>query len=397
MASTKKGGKKKQPSPDLGFLLEGQVWGSLLILIGAVTLLAMVSPRQGAVTSWWIAGLRVAVGGGILLAPFLMVGLGVWAVLRGSGKLQRAPWYRLVGAFLLFLAFVTALHLDGSITNAERVALEGKGGGMLGWALSDVLLQTFQQPLSWVVVVLAGLTGLFLLVGPILLTTGTLALVWLAQLRDDLRLHRNGALEQPPDRTGPPLPSGQPSLWRNIVDWFQQFSGLRGPARPEPPDLVIGGNGAPRPAMKPRVVGDEAAPPTTSTGAPPRPAPVPASVDSLFPRVVGGNRSWRLPNVADILDDAAEVEISRDEIRERARIIEQTLADFGVPVRVVEANQGPAVTQYGLQPGYRQRRKTTDELRREAEQLLRQRGYGTGRRPITEDLLKQVMDEEIEK
>jgi len=36
----------------------------------------------------------------------------------------------------------------------------------------------------------------------------------------------------------------------------------------------------------------------------------------------------------------------------RAAIIEETLAGFGIPAKVVEIQRGPAVTQFGLQPGY---------------------------------------------
>ncbi len=38
------------------------------------------------------------------------------------------------------------------------------------------------------------------------------------------------------------------------------------------------------------------------------------------------------------------------DIQKRARVIRETLAGFGIPVRVVEINQGPAVTQYCVQP-----------------------------------------------
>ncbi|MCD6291186.1 MAG: DNA translocase FtsK [Anaerolineae bacterium] len=81
-------------------------------------------------------------------------------------------------------------------------------------------------------------------------------------------------------------------------------------------------------------------------------------------RIPVGPDHRRYPKVAialhdEVFDEADEVDISREEIRERARIIEQTLASFGVPVRVVEANQGPAVTQFGVQPGYIER-KTKD-------------------------------------
>ncbi|MFN2218949.1 MAG: DNA translocase FtsK, partial [Anaerolineae bacterium] len=40
----------------------------------------------------------------------------------------------------------------------------------------------------------------------------------------------------------------------------------------------------------------------------------------------------------------------------KVRIIEETLESFGVPADVVEVNQGPTVTQFGLDPGYIERR-----------------------------------------
>ena len=58
-----------------------------------------------------------------------------------------------------------------------------------------------------------------------------------------------------------------------------------------------------------------------------------------------------MPTLADILEDNSEQDIKQDDIRKRMQTIEQTLAGFGVPVSVVEVNQGPAVTQFGLRPG----------------------------------------------
>ena len=37
--------------------------------------------------------------------------------------------------------------------------------------------------------------------------------------------------------------------------------------------------------------------------------------------------------------------------RQRAQLIKQTLAEFGVPVEVVSIKEGPTVTQFGLEPG----------------------------------------------
>ncbi|MCS6845832.1 MAG: DNA translocase FtsK 4TM domain-containing protein, partial [Caldilineales bacterium] len=397
MAKRKGRGRKPQPpsSPSpLTALLKSQVWGTLLAMLGVFTFLALISPRQGAVSRQWLDLWRTAVGGGVLLLPFLMVGVGVWGVLRGAGKLNQPYGGRLVGALLLFLAIVTALHLD--VRQAEEAAWSGRGGGLLGWAVSDLLLQTLGPVLSWFAVFLAALAGVALLAGPLLLALGLAIYALYHQWRDGRELRRSQEALQRATQPPPPVErSPEPSLREAVLRWWRD---LRRPAaadQEEVPSLRIGGNGTPRAPAAPRVIGGTAEPPPARPVT--QPTPAAAAADALFPRTVGGVQSWRLPNIADILDDAAEVEISRDEIRERARIIEQTLADFGVPVKVVEANQGPAVTQYGLQPGYRTRRKTTDEMRREAEQILKQRGYGSPRRPITEELIKQVMEEEVEK
>ena len=74
------------------------------------------------------------------------------------------------------------------------------------------------------------------------------------------------------------------------------------------------------------------------------------------PRIIGAEGRCELPPIADILSEAPEPEISQAEIRRRARTIEETLAHFGLPARVVEVNQGPVITQFGLEPGFIARR-----------------------------------------
>ena len=83
---------------------------------------------------------------------------------------------------------------------------------------------------------------------------------------------------------------------------------------------------------------------------------------SVFPRIIGGEQVWRLPTIAEILADSTERELSQSEIRERVRIIEDTLASFGVPAKVVEVNQGPTVTQFGVEPGYIEKRNSNGRV-----------------------------------
>ncbi len=60
-------------------------------------------------------------------------------------------------------------------------------------------------------------------------------------------------------------------------------------------------------------------------------------------------RGYGLPPLS-LLEQRDEFIVSAAEVQRRARMIRETLAGFGIPVRVVEVNQGPAVTQYCVQP-----------------------------------------------
>ena len=59
--------------------------------------------------------------------------------------------------------------------------------------------------------------------------------------------------------------------------------------------------------------------------------------------------SWKTPPMS-IFQMRPSTELPAEELREQARIIEETLASFNIEARVLEANQGPAVTQFGIEP-----------------------------------------------
>ncbi|MHB1355416.1 MAG: DNA translocase FtsK [Anaerolineae bacterium] len=64
--------------------------------------------------------------------------------------------------------------------------------------------------------------------------------------------------------------------------------------------------------------------------------------------------SGGLPSLAMLTPDQ---EISGDDsdARQRAETIEKTLRAFGIPASVIEWHRGPAVTQFGIEPGYTER------------------------------------------
>ncbi|MDW8065088.1 MAG: DNA translocase FtsK [Anaerolineae bacterium] len=97
----------------------------------------------------------------------------------------------------------------------------------------------------------------------------------------------------------------------------------------------------------------------------PRLAPSDLKIVTALPqRPARVKRDRRLPPL-DLLEEDEPAPVSTEEIRRKAAIIEDTLRQFGLEARVVEATQGPTVTQFGLLPGYIERPGPEGEVRRQ--------------------------------
>jgi len=79
---------------------------------------------------------------------------------------------------------------------------------------------------------------------------------------------------------------------------------------------------------------------------------------------------WRLPPV-DILDLTPEVSFSEADNQQRAKLIEETLASYGVDAKVVQINAGPTVTQFGVEPGWDIKYKEIKEKDRDGNVQVR--------------------------
>ncbi len=69
---------------------------------------------------------------------------------------------------------------------------------------------------------------------------------------------------------------------------------------------------------------------------------------------------WQLPPLSLLEDGAGATNSSTDNAR-RAELIVQTLASFGVDASVVQVNEGPTVTQFGVEPGWDVRTRSVPE------------------------------------
>ncbi len=296
--------RKKPGGLDLGASLHPEILGILLLLLGLLTLLSLVPVERGAVMEGWVTVLQSAVGWGVWLLPIGFGGVGLWLIFVGLGRElvveREKPW----GGLLLFLLGLGLMHLLAGGDNPRALAEEGLGGGYVGYWLSELLVAALGTPATVLVLVTLSIISLMMLLG---LSLGEMWSILSGAVR------RLASMAKMPDIRFP---------WR----------GGSAPAQ-----------GAAEAAQAGREVGAAS-------------AFEPRQAGSIYPRIIGGEQVWRLPNLDDILAEASEQELSQSEIRERVRIIEDTLGSFGVPAKVVEVNQGPTVTQFGVEPGYIERR-----------------------------------------
>ena len=61
---------------------------------------------------------------------------------------------------------------------------------------------------------------------------------------------------------------------------------------------------------------------------------------------------WDAPDYRELLGSGTASDLDQAPLQVQAQIIEETLAAFGAPGRVVEINSGPVITQYGVEPSY---------------------------------------------
>ena len=84
------------------------------------------------------------------------------------------------------------------------------------------------------------------------------------------------------------------------------------------------------------------------TSQPRQPEPAGQLEQKLVSNVPGEEKVWKYPQI-ELLSDVESGKANRGDIKGNAATIEKTLESFGITARVVEVNQGPAVTQYALE------------------------------------------------
>jgi S-DNA-T family DNA segregation ATPase FtsK/SpoIIIE len=312
--------------------------GIAFLAAAILTFLSFISPNQGKVTGWWLHLLRQGFGWGAFLMPVVLGAVGLGLLMLGFGRLPTVRLERVLGIAMLLSVALGISHLFTPAEDPWTVVIEGRGGGLVGWVVGYGL----EYAIGWLgaVVIMAAVAAIAMVfvLGQSMADIGMAISLWFDSLRGQLDVRRAGRARDLPD-SGYEINNRSQSRAEQ-----QRLPELRSAASPRP--------------VRARVIGDELgsepAPAPAEPTSPPREPLVaaPKVTQARASRPRPSNKPWQLPRVDSVLDDLSEQEISQAEIQHQVQTIEKTLDSFGVPARVVEVNQGPVITQFGVEPGF---------------------------------------------
>jgi S-DNA-T family DNA segregation ATPase FtsK/SpoIIIE len=288
--------------------------GILLMIFGALSTLMLSSYPEGSFALWWVNLLGYLTGWGIYPLAIGSMILGVWVLLRNKPYVPQLSAQRIIGGFLLSMNLVTWFHLFAGGT--REVIPTGDGGGYIGYGLLSALLSMFGDAGAIIIMIVWFLLGLLLTLSVSIAQIGN----WLS----------NGIGAIGSNMPQPDTSRDVPVIRQVEDDGFTPLEELKVTSNPR---RVIG-----QPALQP--LKSRAASTASST-------PLVAAPQNNMTR-----RSWVLPKIDAILEGGLQARDSEDLNKQRARIIEETLASFGVPAHVVSIQSGPAITQFGVEPDY---------------------------------------------
>jgi len=291
----------------------------------------------------WI-GIAGAYSAGILfftigLSAYFLVGIGAFfSWNKFTSRDLPFNFFKLLSILILFAVTAGLFSFFAGDNGSARFI----NGGVIGVVFSSFLIGYFQPMGALIILLTLGaltlvVTGEFL-VSPFFIWLGKGLMKALQRVikgvpipsipkRKSENSARHSELEpsevpEPKKRESSQPPSG----------YIQNEKQFRSTALPKAPEVKP----TPPPVVKPNIH-IVAAPKVESTSTQPK-----------APKTIG---EYHLPSV-DLLKDAPI--ISDDKIQERlmtgAKILEETLSDFGVNVKVVDIERGPVITRYELQP-----------------------------------------------
>ncbi len=289
--------------------------GIFLLTVGLLTLFGLAGWTEGALLSPWSQFLRRWLGWGSWAVPLTALWVGFRLLRKRHLNLPPVRWGRIFVLETALVCLLVMFSIAGG-TSLSRAEM-GLDGGLAGWGLAELF--TLVLPGSLVFLIFGVLFLLLLFVG----LGAWQALVMRAQRPPDETLSGMGV-------SSSALILADSGVSVSPVKGQDEFANGTAQRRRDPPRLPI------EYRKHLRVEQTDEKP-----------------VD-LRPR------DDRLPPL-DLLADERAFRPDERHINLTAGLIEKTLAEFGIPAKVIGFQVGPTVTQFAVEPGFVERTGNDEE------------------------------------
>jgi len=261
----------------------------------------------------YFAGLLIfSIGKASLIIPFLALS---WAIGRFIGKVPEKFYLKILGAAVFIIAASSLL----SIINRHDAVIRFSSGGIVGLGFSSLLIKYFGTIGSYIItsalMMLSFLLATEFLLFPFLVTVYNKTKTLVTNTKASIKA-RLASIEKPKSPL-PKKPAKKPEL----------------PQRPPRPVII-----KKKPEPEKKKSAQEV-------------VPVPEMAKAKEAKEKIEPKEYTLPTL-NLLDSPPPIEERRlkEDSETSSKILEETLGDFGLEVKVVKIEQGPVITRYELEP-----------------------------------------------
>lgn len=312
--------------------LKSELCGIAVITFALLSLVSLFTHAVGAFGQFLNQCLSVAAGQGRLLIPALFFLLGI-KIIRERSKVKLDT--QITGTALLMFLILSFIHLSIPVSASFNAGQKGEGGGILGAAGSYLLLKYFDVTGSYIIL-------FSLMVISIVLLTK----LPVSRLFSLLGRYSGTAIKK---------------AYNKITDFIfiEVKEEKEETAEPQANTLIIKNDeNAPvflqsvliqgkKAGGKTQVINSETPINTVSE----KSGRAKAKQQTFSPSTTSDGKTFCLPPTSLLnWKKNKEHTVTDKEINEKIRILEETLASFGINVRVTQVTVGPAITRYEIQP-----------------------------------------------
>ena len=324
-----------------------EIWGVLLFALTILIFVSLISydPNDlraftshpnaytsnyaGIIGAYMAAILFNLIGFSSYIIPVLTA---TWAIGKFLNRPPQRLFFKVLGTGLLFIASSTLLSLASSPQNA---AVKVHWGGMLGLFCSDFFVKYFGG-YSWVVVIVLGALAILLATEFLLFPLVMSVINAVAELISAIFKRKPGAARErrfeKPEKMSP-LKKSFEQIKAEVAksqEKARQGDKVKADAEIKSREESKEGPRATIIDIKKVIQRDE------------------SKAVKIVKKAVG---DYKLPDI-NLLDSPPPLEERKisDDLDASARILEETLADFGIEVKVTAVERGPVITRYELEP-----------------------------------------------